>query len=444
MTLVLTGLDVEAKARARDDAALSGLLGGARAVRDRSTSSWSAPTTPTPPTNPEATALLRVTVMDPDKEQGRPAVLERGHRARPRELRGLLHDDAADGRLGLRRVLAAARAARRGATTPSSCPTATRVEIPHARVASGPLDAARRAARARRASGRRRAGRSATCAARARATRAATRTSGCGRATDDAYHWLDGDAHRRAVQSAADRGRGARGAPLRAGEPARAQLRRGGPPRRRRRVVDALRPPGQGARRVPALARSSTCPTPLVPRAERSGRSARDPESTCARPLPYHEGMRRASCACSRPPSRPLRSLAAPSVAGAAKTDCTARLEPGVNLRGCDLSHRQLQHVNLTGANLAGREPHRRLAVQRGALRREPRPARTSPARTSRPPTSPTRRSNHAKIGARPSSRPTSSSTSLVGVDLGPRARSAHVAARSATSSSAGSSSAPA
>jgi len=36
------------------------------------------------------------------------------------------------------------------------------------------------------------------------------------------------------------------------------------------------------------------------------------------------------------------------------KVDCAAALVPGVDLRGCDFSHRQLQRVNLSGANLSG------------------------------------------------------------------------------------------
>ena len=57
--------------------------------------------------------------------------------------------------------------------------------------------------------------------------------------------------HRRAVPGAAARGRRARGPPLRAAQPAGAQLRRRRPARRGRRVVHPARPAGQGPRGVP-------------------------------------------------------------------------------------------------------------------------------------------------------------------------------------------------
>jgi uncharacterized protein YjbI with pentapeptide repeats len=47
--------------------------------------------------------------------------------------------------------------------------------------------------------------------------------------------------------------------------------------------------------------------------------------------------------------------LVAPTVASAARQhpiNCAAPLRPNVDLRGCNLAHRQFQHVNLTGANL--------------------------------------------------------------------------------------------
>ena len=69
-------------------------------------------------------------------------------------------------------------------------PDGTRLEVPHARVASTPIDPPARCRRGPRTSGRRRAGRSARCAARAPATREATRTSGLWTRSDDAYHWL--------------------------------------------------------------------------------------------------------------------------------------------------------------------------------------------------------------------------------------------------------------
>ncbi len=112
MTMVLTGLDIEEKA-ARAEAMLFDLLGGrerfaevdVRLIRtDR----------PDAPTNEQATAQLRITVFDTGSGQGRPVVLQRHDRARPRLLRRLPHHDPADGGERVRRLLADVRARRRG------------------------------------------------------------------------------------------------------------------------------------------------------------------------------------------------------------------------------------------------------------------------------------------------------------------------------------------
>ena len=125
--------------RARDLAAARTSWAAPRSSR-ASTPSCCAPITPTRPSNPEATALLRVTVMDTDKDAGRAAVLERGHRARARELR------RASTRRRRRRTPRPTGSTGRCScpatrcTTSSCCPTATRVEIPHARTVASPID----------------------------------------------------------------------------------------------------------------------------------------------------------------------------------------------------------------------------------------------------------------------------------------------------------------
>ena len=122
MTLVLTGLDIEEKAAWAVDE-LFDLLGGrdqfaevdVRLIRFDQADA---------PTNEQATAHLRITVKDGDPRKVGRAVLERDDGTRPRRVRRLPHHDAAIGRERLRRLLAGARARRRGRATRSSGPTA--------------------------------------------------------------------------------------------------------------------------------------------------------------------------------------------------------------------------------------------------------------------------------------------------------------------------------
>ena len=68
-TFCLTGLDIEAKAELVEDQVLGRVPGRPRGLRVRPHASSSAPTTPDPATNEAATALLRITVKDPDERK---------------------------------------------------------------------------------------------------------------------------------------------------------------------------------------------------------------------------------------------------------------------------------------------------------------------------------------------------------------------------------------
>ena len=226
MTLVLTGLDVEAKAAH----ATSLLLEPARAAR-RSSRRFDvqlcAPTTTTRRPTPRRRRCCACTVMDTDKDMvGRRfsnAVTELALASYAGFYTTTPPTDASA--YGVYWPLLVP--ARRGRTTSSCCPTATRVEIPHADRRRADRSPPRRRLRARRRSGRRRAGRSATCAGRARATRAATRTSGCGRApttrTAGSPRPSPSSGSRRCVTEAAE----LEVRRYELAEPARAQLRRG-------------------------------------------------------------------------------------------------------------------------------------------------------------------------------------------------------------------------
>ena len=85
MTMVLTGLDVEEKA-AHAETLLFEILGG----REQ----FDAVDVQLLGTSRRDRQQLRVTVKDQDPREGRAPVLERRHRARARELRGLLHHHA--------------------------------------------------------------------------------------------------------------------------------------------------------------------------------------------------------------------------------------------------------------------------------------------------------------------------------------------------------------
>ena len=85
MTVVLTGLDIEAKAAAGRGSVLGGLPVRAATTSPASRTRLVRTDKPDPATNEEAVALLRITREGPRRAQGRAGVLERGHRAGARQ-----------------------------------------------------------------------------------------------------------------------------------------------------------------------------------------------------------------------------------------------------------------------------------------------------------------------------------------------------------------------
>jgi hypothetical protein len=103
MTLVLTGLDIEAKA-AHAEALLFDVLGGRNRFAEVDVRLLRFDH-PDAPSNAEATAHLRITVKSPDPARSA-GVLQRHHGTRARRVRRLPHHDPAHRRDRLRRVLA--------------------------------------------------------------------------------------------------------------------------------------------------------------------------------------------------------------------------------------------------------------------------------------------------------------------------------------------------
>ena len=177
MTLVLTGLDIEAKA-AWAAAELFGILGGREQFDDVDVRLLRFDT-PDAPTNERATAHLRITVKD-RTPQGRPPVLQRDDGTRPRRLRGLPHHHAADPGELLRGVLAGPGPVRASQAHRGAAGRHAKRHPAHARRRPPPLDDPP-APHARPGPARQtERDRSASSAAPAPATRAATRTSACG------------------------------------------------------------------------------------------------------------------------------------------------------------------------------------------------------------------------------------------------------------------------
>ena len=109
MTMVLTGLDVEAKA-AFAQQQLFDILGGRDSFAEVDVRLLRFDT-PDAPTNDQACAHLRITVKEPRPKQGRPVVLERNHGGRPGRVRGMLHHHAPHVGVGVRRVPPGGRSA---------------------------------------------------------------------------------------------------------------------------------------------------------------------------------------------------------------------------------------------------------------------------------------------------------------------------------------------
>ena len=157
MTLVLTGLDIEEKA-AWARAELFGLLGGEDRF-ERTDVRLLRFDQPDAPANEQATAHLRVTVLDPDQRRVGRRVLGRGAGAGPGRLRRLSHDHAAHRGERVRGVLARARPGGRGGADGRAADGSRQV-VPHTQhwprsAGGGRGDADRPAGAAARATGAR-------------------------------------------------------------------------------------------------------------------------------------------------------------------------------------------------------------------------------------------------------------------------------------------------
>ena len=274
MTFVLTGLDIEAKAELAERTLWSLDPRRPRGVRrGRRAAAAHRPRRPGHQRRRPRRAAHHG--HGPGPGQGRPGLLEHGHRDGAGQLPGPVHHLAPGRRLELRGLLAGAGARRRSRTTrwcsdgeriahragagrravarPARAddaePTAT--SAPHGgpstcRARSTPPDAARDEPDDR---GRRWAG---SFGARS-GDKGGNANIGVWARTDDAYVWL----HRyltverlRELMPAETDGLEVRA--LRAAQPAGPQLRDRGPARPGRRRLDPHRPAGQGPRRVPA------------------------------------------------------------------------------------------------------------------------------------------------------------------------------------------------
>ena len=201
----------------------------------------------------------------------RPGVLVGRRRAGPGQLPGLLHDDAARAGLVVRRVLAGARAGRRDRPGRRR---RRRHPGPHRR---RPRPARRRPSRSSRSTidvapadiapgtvlGEHFGARS--------GDKGGNANVGIWARDDAGYAWLRANLTPDVDPPPDPRGRRPRGHRPRAAQPAGAQHRARRLPRRGRRQLDRLRPPGQGPRRVPPQPPGAVTPScPSEP--ARSGR----------------------------------------------------------------------------------------------------------------------------------------------------------------------------
>ena len=206
MTLVLTGLDIEAKAACAEQQ-LFDLLGG-RDRFDEVDVRLLRFDHPDAPTNEQATAHLRVTVKDADRAKVGRAFSNATMELALGGYAGFHTTTPPVGRERVRRLLAHARPRRRGRARASRCPTGRVAVIAPPPVGPDPRRRSRRTEAAPAPDGPTATGAARRGRRRAlRATRAATPTSGCGPRTDDAYAWLRDVPHRRARARAPARGR---------------------------------------------------------------------------------------------------------------------------------------------------------------------------------------------------------------------------------------------
>ena len=220
--------------------------------RSRSAGRSRGPTMRTPHVEEEASAFLHCAVRDPDSDGRRPRV----QRTRPSRSRSASYPGSTSPHRPATRRRSASTARRSFPPTRSSTSRCSHDGIAcrdragaaqHA--ASPPKPELRRMPCHRSPS---RAARAARRWARIVGARSGDKGGdanvGVWARNDEAWRWLAHTPDGRRATATAPRNGDLTGAALRAAEPARAQLRHRGPARRRRRVVDALRSAGQGAR----------------------------------------------------------------------------------------------------------------------------------------------------------------------------------------------------
>ena len=249
------------------------MVAGARRARrasTRSTSHLRRTDREDPATNEDAHGRAAHHGHGPRRGQGGTGLLEHGHRDGAGQLPRAVHHLAAGRRLELRRLLAGAGPRRRGPTTrwcstasapassrstptpepsptPTTCGTSAdrRWSRPARRTAGALGPAGRRTTRPRSPLGAVVGARSGDKGGNANVGRVGPRRRRLRLAAPVPDRRAAAPAH-------AGRDRGPRRAPLRAAQPAGAQLRDHGPARPRRGRLDPPRPAGQGPRRVPA------------------------------------------------------------------------------------------------------------------------------------------------------------------------------------------------
>ena len=224
MTMVLTGLDIGAKA-ARAEAMLFDLLGGREQFADVDVTLVGGDTLDRPD-NEEATAQLRITVKDPDATKvGRRfsgAVTELALASYAGFF--TLTPPSSESAYGVYwPTLVAADAVAQKVVLPDGTTADIDPTAPGGRL--GPDRGGRGPAPRRAGPGRRSRSRSGPSAARDRGTRAATPTSGVWTWDDDLYDWLRGTLTRRGPPPPPPRGGRPGRRALRADQPAGPQLR---------------------------------------------------------------------------------------------------------------------------------------------------------------------------------------------------------------------------
>ena len=220
---------------------------------------------PAPPDGADqerSSGLLHVLVKAPRRARSSGGRSRRPPSSWPSPATRLLHDDAARAGLVVRRVLAGARAGRPRSTRPSCSPTAPGSASTRPRPDRRPAEPIVPPTSRRRAAdiepgtplGAHFGARS--------GDKGGNANVGIWARDDAGYAWLAAQPDRRRGPPPDPGGRRPRRRRPRAAQPAGAQHRARRLPRRGRRQLDGVRPPGQGPRRVPPIPRPGAAGSP--------------------------------------------------------------------------------------------------------------------------------------------------------------------------------------